>query len=247
MTGAAGGLGRGICVALAKLGAKVVLTDVEAAALEARVVELACQGVPTALSLTCDVSKADEVRSMVERVGTELGRIDILVNNAGGSLNAPKELEQIKETDWDKVINVNLKGTFLCCQAVVPWMRKCGGGSIINMASIGGRTASTVTGVAYAAAKGGVIALTRRLALELGKHNIRVNAVAPGFVFSSPRLKELWEQQTEEEKRAVQQSIPLGRHGEVEEIASVVAFLAGPGSSWITGAVIDVNGGRFMG
>jgi len=247
VTGAAGGLGYGIAKTLSELGAKVVISDVNDLALKERLYRYRQENIHIVDSVVADVSKASDVKIMVERIGKKFGRIDILVNNAGGSLHTPKVLGEIKEDDWDKVIDVNLKGTFLCSQAVVPWMRKNAEGSIINMSSIGGRSASTVTGVPYASSKGGVISLTKRLALEVGKDGIRVNAVAPGFIFSSPRLRDLWEQQTEEEKQVVIQSIPLGRHGEVEEIASVVAFLAGPGSSFMTGVVIDVNGGRFMG
>ncbi len=247
VTGAAGGLGRSICELLAKDGAAVVLADIDPIALRNRTSEFDREGIRTALQVECDVSSPDSVRSMMDEVSKTCGRLDILVNNAGGSLHIPRDLEQIGESDWDKVIGVNLKGTFLCCQAAVPLLKQTGAGSIVNMASIAGRTGSPVSSVAYAAAKGGIIALTRRIAVEVAKDNIRANAVAPGFIFSGPRLEKLWESQTEEQKRMVLNSIPLGRHGTPDDVASAVLFLASSRSAWMTGAIIDVNGGRFIG
>jgi NAD(P)-dependent dehydrogenase (short-subunit alcohol dehydrogenase family) len=182
----------------------------------------------------------------MEKVYKQYGRLDILVNLAGGSLFTPKNIEEIKEEHWDTVINVNLKGTFFCCQAAVKYMKQNNYGKIINTTSIGGRTASIVTGVPYAAAKGGVISLTRRLALEVGKYGINVNAIAPGTVLSGERMINLWNELSEEQKKETVASIPLGRQSTAEEQASVVVFLASEDSSYIHGAIIDVNGGRLM-
>jgi 3-oxoacyl-[acyl-carrier protein] reductase len=157
-----------------------------------------------------------------------------------------QKLEDISEQDWDKVIDVNLKGTFLCCQAAIKYMAIKNYGRIVNMSSYSGRTASIVTGPPYAAAKGGIIALTRRLALEVGSKGITVNAVAPGTILSGARMIALWDELSEKQKEDVLASIPLGRLSTAEEQAKVVMFLLSDGADYITGAVIDVNGGRLM-
>lgn len=248
VTGGAGGLGQAFALALARAGADVALADVNGDALD-RAVGALREQMPARRfeSVVCDVRAPAEVRRTVERVRGEFGRIDILVNNAGGSLYTPKALLDIQEEHWDLVLDVNLKGAFLFSQAVVPIMRDQGGGRIINVSSIGGRTASVVTGVPYAAAKAGLIGLTRRLAKEVGPWQINVNAIAPGTVLSGERMVNLWNELTPEEQARTVADIPLGRLSTAEEQAAVVVFLAGPASRYITGAVIDVNGGRFMG
>ncbi len=133
----------------------------------------------------------------------DLGAPRALVTLAGGSLATPRDLAAISQRDFDLVVDVNLRGTFLCCQCVVPHMIQSGGGSIVTVSSIGGRTNSPVTGVPYAAAKAGIIGLTRRLAREVGPHGIRVNAVAPGLFLSGPRLQGMWENLSEAEKKEV--------------------------------------------
>lgn len=246
ITGAAGGLGTAIARKFAKEGADLCLSDVNLSALEA--VKETLEGEFGRKVVICkgDVSKKRDVVEMVEQAVKEWGTVDILVNNAGGSLHTPKNLDEIEEEHWDLVLDVNLKGTFFCSQAVAPHMIKNKKGSIINMASIGGRTASIVTGVHYAAAKGGVISFTRRLAKELGVHGIRVNAVAPGTVITGERMRALWNQMSEQEQASVLEAIPLGRLSTAEEQADVIAYLASDESSYITGTTIDVNGGRFM-
>lgn len=233
VTGAAGGLGKAFCQALARGGARVVAADIDSEGL---------QGIGHR-AVVMDVSSRDSVQSALAQVGP----VDILVNNAGGSLYTPKALAEITESDWDLVLDVNLKGAFLCAQAVVPGMRGRGGGRIINVSSIGGRTASPVTGAAYAAAKAGLIGLTRRLAKELGPDGITVNAIAPGTVLSGQRMRDLWHELTPDERCRILADVPLGRLSTADEQADVLMFLAGPASRYITGAVIDVNGGRFMG
>lgn len=248
VTGGAGGLGRAFAEALAREGCDVALADVESEALSEAVAELK-KRLPDRrfTALLCDVRDRAQVRAAAQHVRSALGRIDVLVNNAGGSLYTPKGLLEIEEEHWDLVLDVNLKGVFLFCQAVVPIMREQGGGRIVNVSSIGGRTASVVTGVPYAAAKAGIIGLTRRLAKEVGPWKINVNAIAPGTVLSGERMVRLWNELTPEQQAVTLDSVPLGRLSTAEEQADVVVFLAGPGSRYMTGAVIDVNGGRFMG
>ncbi|MDF2629327.1 MAG: putative 3-oxoacyl-[acyl-carrier-protein] reductase [Symbiobacteriaceae bacterium] len=248
ITGGAGGLGRAFARTLVEAGADICLFDVDQSALDEATAALAqthkhrrCVG------LTADVRSPAAVQQAVTEAVTALGSIDILINNAGGSLHTPKALLEITEADWDLVLDVNLKGTFNCCQAVIPLMRDRGGGRIINLSSIGGRTASIVTGVPYAAAKAGIIGLTRRLAKEAGPWGINVNAIAPGTVLSGERMVRLWQELSPAEQQQTLETIPLGRLSTPEEQAEVVRFLAGPGAVYITGAVIDTNGGRFMG
>lgn len=246
VTGAAGGLGRTFVRTLAQAGADIVAADINAAGLEPVVAE--CQSLGRrAVGIEMDIRSKASIQAGVAQAAAELGGIDILVNNAGGSLYTPKSVDEIQEEDWDLVLTVNLKGAFLCSQAVLPQMRRRGGGRIINLSSIGGRTASIVTGVAYAAAKAGLIGLTRRLAKDVGPQNINVNAIAPGTVLSGERMVALWNELSPEEQGKTLADVPLGRLSTAEEQADVVLFLAGPASRYITGAVIDVNGGRFMG
>lgn len=246
VTGAAGGLGRVFCRTLARAGADIAAADLNRGGVEEVAAEIRSLG-RRAVAIEMDVRSPEAVRAGVARAEEALGGIDILVNNAGGSLYTPKALGDIREEDWDLVLDVNLKGAFLCCQAVVPSMRRRGGGRIINVSSIGGRTASIVTGVPYAAAKAGLIGLTRRLAKEVGKDQINVNAIAPGTVLSGERMVALWNELSPAEQERTLADVPLGRLSTAEEQADVVLFLAGPASRYITGAVIDVNGGRFMG
>ena len=246
LTGACGGLGLIFSKTFLAEGAKVVLTDVTEQMMKDAEAELSKSYPGQYKIMRLDVTSHKEVNDLMAQVEKEFGRIDILVNVAGGSLFTPKKLEEIMEKDWDKVLNVNLKGTFFCSQAVVPYMRKNKYGKIINLSSIGGRTPSIVTGVAYAAAKGGVIAFTRRLALEVGPDNINVNAIAPGTVLSGERMINLWNELTPEKQAETVASIPLGRQSSAEEQATVVLFLASDDSAYMTGCILDVNGGRLM-
>ncbi len=246
LTGACGGLGLVFSKTFLAQGAKVVLTDVTEPMMQSAEEELSKSYPGQYKIVKLDVTSHKDVNELMAQVDKEFGRIDILVNVAGGSLFTPKKLEEITEKDWDKVLNVNLKGTFFCSQAAVPYMRKNRYGKIINLTSIGGRTASIVTGVAYAAAKGGVISFTRRLALEVGPDNINVNAIAPGTVLSGERMINLWNELSDQQKKETLSSIPLGRQSTAEEQASVVLFLASDDSAYMTGCILDVNGGRLM-
>jgi 3-oxoacyl-[acyl-carrier protein] reductase len=179
------------------------------------------------------------------RINSDLGGPHVLLTLAGGSLGTPPGLLDIQPLDVDKVFDVNVKGTFYCCQAVAPLMAAAGGGAIVTCSSIGARQPSPVTGVPYAAAKSAVLGLTRKLARELGPQGIRVNAIAPGL-FLTERLRDRFEAMPSTERSEVLDAIPLGRMPELREIVDPILFLAGAGASFITGAVLDVNGGRYM-
>ncbi len=247
VTGGAGVLGQAICRALGEAGADVALVDIGADTLATTVAALrtACPQ-RRFLTLVCDVRIPVEVRTVVSQAASELGRIDILVNSAGGSLRTPRAFAEVTEDHWDLVVDVNLKGTFLMCQAVAPVMQAQGSGRIINITSIAGRMPSVMTGVQYAASKGGVIALTRKLASELGPQ-VTVNAIAPGVALAGERVIAIWEGLSEAERETTLSTIPMRRLSTAEDQADVVVFLASPASRYITGATIDVNGGRFMG
>jgi 3-oxoacyl-[acyl-carrier protein] reductase len=192
-----------------------------------------------------DVRDAEAVRAAVDGAAAAFGHLDILIAAAGGSLGTPRDLEDISPDDLDLVIDVNIKGTYHCAAACVPHMRAAGGGSIVTFSSIGGRSTSPVTGIPYAAAKAGILGLTRRLAREVGPDNIRVNAIAPGL-FLTGRLQGMFDAMSEHDRNEVLDSIPLRRMPAITECVDPVLFLASDQSSYITGAVVDVNGGRFM-
>jgi NAD(P)-dependent dehydrogenase (short-subunit alcohol dehydrogenase family) len=193
-----------------------------------------------------DVTNKAEIANLVKEIKKLWGSVDILINNAGGALNTPYVLEEIEEKDWNLVVDVNLKGTFLCSQAVIPEMVRQKGGVIVNISALAGHWRASLAGVQYVAAKAGVEGLTRQLAYDWGKYGVRVNAVAPTVTLTGDRVKGLWEDKSEEEKKKVLSDIPLGRLGTPEEVASVVVFLASDESSYITGITIDVSGGRYL-
>lgn len=246
ITGSAKGLGRAIARTMAEEGANVVISDIDEVALKATAAEMEASGWPV-LAVSVDASDKKQVEEMIQKTVTRFRRIDILVNNAGGSLHTPHKIEEVGNEDWDKVINVNLKGAFLCSQAVIVRMRKQGtGGKIVNISALAGRSYATLAGVQYSSAKAGIGGLTRHLAREVGPDGINVNAVAPTVMLTGERVKGLWEARSEEEKRKVLEEIPLRRLAEPEEIARVVVFLASDDAGYITGVTLDVNGGRFM-
>ena len=245
VTGAARGMGFAIAHALFQEGARVAVVDID----EEGVAEAAKALDPTrsrAFGRKVDVTKKPDVADLAREMKDRWGKIDILVNNAGGALNTPYLLEEIDERDWNLVVDVNLKGAFLCCQAVIPEMARQGKGAIVNISALAGHWRASLAGVQYTAAKAGVEGLTRQLAYDWGKAGIRVNAVAPTVTLTGERIKGLWEAKTEAEKKKVVADIPLGRLGTMEETASVVVFLASDESSYITGITIDVSGGRYL-
>jgi 3-oxoacyl-[acyl-carrier protein] reductase len=245
VTGAARGMGFAIAKALYQEGARIALVDID----EKGVVQAADQldkDRHRTFGKKVDVTNKTEVHALVQEIKTLWGGVDLLVNNAGGALNTPHVLEEIQDKDWDLVVDVNLKGAFLCSQAVIPEMARQGGGVIVNISALAAHWRASLAGVQYTAAKAGVEGLTRQLAYDWGKAGIRVNAVAPTVTMTGDRVQGLWDAKNEEEKKKVLSNIPLGRLGTPEEVASVVVFLASEESSYITGITIDVSGGRYL-
>ncbi len=243
VTGAARGIGQQIAKALAQNGAKVAVVDLKPEWCE-ETAEIVRAAGSEALALGCNVAESAEVDACVKAVLEKFGSVDIMVNNAG--ITKDGLLMRMSDADWDAVINVNLKGTFLFTRAVArPMMKNKAadgtqlGGSIVNIASVVGIMGNA--GQAnYTASKGGVIALTKTTAKELGSRNVRCNAVAPGFIQSK-----MTDVLPDDVKKAYMDTIPLRRFGTAEDIAKAVAFLAGPDASYITGQIISVNGGMI--
>jgi len=237
VTGTSRGIGRGIATALAAQGAKIVAAGANLQATEDFVTELKAAGTE-AVAVRCDVSIAIEVEQMIKIAKETFGRIDILVNNAG--ITRDGLLMRMKEEDWDAVLDINLKGAFLCTRAVSKLMTKQRCGRIINIVSVVGQMGNA--GQAnYCASKAGLMGLTRSNALELAKRNITVNAVAPGFIAT-----DMTDALPEEQRQELASRIPLARLGSVEDIAHTVLFLASDQAGYITGQVIGVNGGMYM-
>lgn len=244
VTGGAGGIGREVCAALAAEGAMVAVVDTQADAVSETVAALRETGA-RATGYVVDVRDARAVTALMASVHADLGGPHVLVTLAGGSLGTPRDLADIEPEHVDLVVDVNVKGTFYCCQAAVPYMAAAGSGAIVTTSSIGGRQPSPVTGIPYASSKAAVVGLTKRLAREVGASGIRVNAVAPGL-FLTGRLQAMYDAMPEAERREVLDAIPLGRFPAVSEAVEPILFLASDAASYITGVVLDVNGGRFM-
>lgn len=245
VTGGGGGIGKSIAARFLGAGMTVVALDLDEQALTACKAEF---GAERFFAVVCDVTDEDSVKRTMEAVAVRLGRIDVLVNNAGGSFGVSQPVERIEEADWDRVVDLNLKGTFLCIKAVVPIMKQQRYGRIINISSMAGRGRSVLGGAPYAAAKAGIIGLTRHISMDLGQYGITINAVAPGTVLSGARVEELWNtRKTQAERQTFLSGNSLGRLGTPDEIAGAVLFLSGRDAAYITGAVLDVNGGSWVG
>jgi len=245
VTGAARGMGFAIAKALYDEGARVAVVDIDAEAV-GEAAGLLDPGGSRVMGRAVDVTSKKQILDLAREVTSAWGGIDILVNNAGGALFTPHILAEIEEKDWNLVVDVNLKGAFLFCQAVIPAMQKQNRGAIVNMSALAGHWRSSLAGVQYTAAKAGVEGLTRQLAYDWGKSGIRVNAVAPTVTLTGDRIQALWDAKSAEEKKKVLSAIPLGRLSTPEEIAAVVVFLASDESSYVTGTTIDVSGGRYL-
>jgi NAD(P)-dependent dehydrogenase (short-subunit alcohol dehydrogenase family) len=246
VTGGAGGIGRAVAGRLTAEGAAVAVADTNADAIAATVEQLRNTGESAqAEGFVLDVRDAAAVRQLMADVNARFGGPHLLVTLAGGSLGTPRDLANVAPDDIDLVLGVNVRGTLLCCQAALPYMVDGGGGAIVTVSSIGGRQPSPVTGVPYATAKAAVLGLTRRLAYEFGGQGIRVNAIAPGLVLTD-RLAGMVKAMDPAERQSVLDAIPLRRLPELSEIVEPILFLASDAASYITGVVLDVNGGRFM-
>jgi len=236
VTGATKGLGRGMAEGLAKAGANVVIVSRNKAECEATAEEIAKLGVKT-LACPCDVTKMEMIPHLVESTVSAFGRIDILVNNAGVAVTKPAE--EMTEADWDFVMSTNLKGVFFLAQAVGRVMIAQKSGRIINIASMFGLVGDKNI-LPYLASKGGVLQMTKGLALEWAKHHITVNAVAPGYVITSINQKELTDEAIQ---RRMFSKTPLRRYGTPEEIAGTVIYLASDEAAFVTGSVYSIDGG----
>ena len=237
VTGSARGIGRAIAETLARKGVSLAIADVNLDEAKATSADLAKNGVKT-MALRIDVSNSGEVMTAFGEILKEFGRLDILVNNAG--ITRDSLLLRMKEEDWDTVINVNLKGVFLCAKEAVKAMAKQRYGRIVNIASVVAFMGNP--GQAnYSASKAGIVGLTKTLAKEYASRGITANAVAPGFI-TTAMTDALAENVKEEMKKA----IPMARFGTIEDVANAVVFLASPSSGYITGQVIHVNGGMYM-
>ena len=238
VTGAGRGIGLGIAQAFAREGARVALCDKSKSLLENAIAGMeAVEG--QARSFQMDVTDREQIQAVVGAVCDTWGPVDILVNNAGIYEVLP--FVEITERQWDRLLAVNLKGTFLCCQAVIPTMIRRGGGRIINIASSAGKTGGKLAGAHYSVSKAGVICLAKQLARELGSYGITVNAVAPGRI-DTPMIQIA----SREENEAFRLQTPLGRLGTPEDVANAVVFLASDEASFITGEIVDVNGGLLI-
>jgi len=244
ITAAGSGIGRASAEIIGGEGGTVVAVDLDKAALESLVGTVRAAG-GTAHAVPADGLEAAQVGDVVRRTVDAHGRIDILVNAIGGStiIGRPAApVEELTLDEWQKLLHFNLTGTFLFTQAVVPVMKRQRSGKIVNISSIAGRGKSPSSSSAYAAAKGGIIALTRKLSLELGPYGVNVNAIAPSLTLS-PRLRPRWDRMTAEEKAREVERTPLRRVAEPVDQARVICFLASSDADFVTGVTIDVTGG----
>jgi len=237
VTGGARGIGKAIALRLAREGVNIAVADIGAGEAEATAVELRGHGV-RAIALGMNVSSSSDVQKAMETVVKEMGRLDILINNAGITKDAL--LIRMKEEDWDAVLDINLKGVFLCSKEAVKYMSKQRYGRVVNIASVVAFIGNP--GQAnYSASKAGIVGLTKTIAREYAGRGITANAVAPGFITTA-----MTEALPENVKQEMLKAIPAGRFGTPEEVAEAVRFLAAPESAYITGHVVHVNGGMFM-
>jgi NAD(P)-dependent dehydrogenase (short-subunit alcohol dehydrogenase family) len=237
VTGAGSGIGRACALALAREGANVVLVGRR----KDRVEDAARAAGPSATAIAADVSKQADIEQVIERTVNAFGAVNVLVNNAG--ILHPGTVEQITEQQWDETFNTNVRGLWLLSRAVLPHMRKAGGGSIINMASVLGINGARLRSV-YAASKGAVILLTKCMAIDHGAEKIRVNAICPSFVeteLTAGYLKTVADPEAVRRERI--KVHPIGRLGQPEDMAGLTVYLASDESSWVTGAVFPVDGG----
>jgi len=237
ITGSARGIGKAIAVTMAKEGAQIVVSDINADLAAATAKEIESLGVK-AIALPLNVSNTNDAESFFEHVVDQMGRVDLLVNNAG--ITKDTLLMRMKEDDWDAVLAVNLKGVFNCTKAAMKTMLKQRSGKIVNIASVVG-IAGNIGQANYSASKGGVIALTKTTAREVASRGINVNAIAPGFIAS-----DMTDKLTDDVKAVVTKNIPFGEMGTPDDVANAVVFLSSDKAKYITGQVLCVDGGMVM-
>jgi NAD(P)-dependent dehydrogenase (short-subunit alcohol dehydrogenase family) len=245
ITAAASGIGRASADIMAREGAIIVAVDNNQERLDRAVAELSAAG-GRAHGRLCDALDSAQVDALVAAVAREFGTIDILVNAVGGSTIIAKSgatVDELSFADWQKLIEFNLSGTFLFTHAVVPVMKRQHSGKIVNLSSIAGRGLSISSSSAYATAKGGIIAFTRKLAFELGPHGININAIAPSRTLTE-RIRPRWNQSSPEDQQAEIDRTPLRRVAEAVDQAKVICFLASSDADFVTGVTIDVTGGN---
>jgi 3-oxoacyl-[acyl-carrier protein] reductase len=239
VTGAGRGIGKAIALAFAGEKAHVVINDIcPKDELEKVAGDISALGVQS-MAIQADVTQSDQVKEMIGQIEETFGRLDILVNNAG--IIRRGTIETVTEEDWDQVIRVNLKGTFNCSKAVVAIMKRQRMGKIINVSSVAGKTGDITSAPGYGPSKAAIDALTKTLARELAPYGINVNAVAPHAIET-----EMSAQWSEEKRKSIIEAIPLKRLGTPEDVAQAVLFLASDNATFITGEILDVNGGFFM-
>ncbi|MFQ5676209.1 MAG: glucose 1-dehydrogenase [bacterium] len=239
ITGAASGIGRESALLFAKNGAKVVVVDIDKEK-GLHTVEDIQQAGGDADFFSADVSKASEAQAMIQHAETTYGRLDVVFNNAGIFPDSDGSVLETSEDVWDLVMQVNLKGVFLGCKYAIPALQRSGGGSIINTASFVALMGAATSQIAYTASKGGVLAMTREIAVEFARQNIRANSICPGPV-ETPLLQELLSDPKKRQRRLVH--IPAGRFAQATDIAQAALFLASDESSYINGATFTVDGG----
>ncbi len=245
VTGAASGIGRATAELMAAEGATVIGVDRDRPRLDEVIARIAGGG-GRGEARACDVIAPDAAGQVSESVLAAHGRIDVLVNAVGGSTivaNSARPVEELTLQEWTALIEFNLNGTFLFSRAVIPAMKRQRSGKIVNVSSIAGRGLSLVSSSAYATAKGGIIALTRKLSFELGPFGITCNAIAPGITLTE-RVAPIWERRSDAERAEVLANIPLGRMPRAEDQARVIAFLASSDADFVNGTTIDVAGGQ---
>ena len=236
ITGGGSGIGKASCLLFAREGAKVVVVDLKKDAAEATAREIG----DNARAFAADVSKAKDAEAMVRFAEESYGKLNIVFNNAGVFHGADDSVTNTAEDIWDMVIDINLKGVFLGCQFAIPALQRAGGGSIINTASFVAIMGAAAPQIAYTASKGGVLSMTREIAVEFARQNIRANALCPGPV-DTPLLAELLSDPARRQRRLVH--IPMGRFARAEEIANAALFLASDESSYVNGSTFLVDGG----